>query len=486
MKRELVLLITLLVSHSYLSQRQANIWYFGDHAGLDFNSGSPVLINDGQTYYILCPGCHNEGTSVISDENGDLLFYTNGEKIWNSSHEVMANGDGLLGGASSTQSSLIVPQPGSSRFFYVFTTDHFQSSNELENGFRYSIVDMCLDEGLGDVVNNQKNILLLDSVAEKVTAVRHGNGIDYWVITHRYYSDAFYAYRLSELGIVDTVVSHIGAFHPTGVQNLYGAIGQLKASPNGEKLVIVNGNSGNSIAEFFDFNIHSGFVSNPVNLQWNSLNQFYGVSFSSDNTKLYISCLFNESGLYQFDLNAGNGNPDSIRDSRTQINISGEIVFPFWALQLATDGKIYVVRGGNNSSSYLSVIDSPNEVGLGCNYIENAIELQPMTVSFGLPNFIDSYDYSNELTECVVSVKDEEHHTPIVFPNPASEIVNFSFQDNQIRQVKLFDQRGSLVEDFLVSSIRFNLNVGHLSSGIYCVVIIDSNQKVFIEQVIKE
>ena len=101
-----------------VGQNQANIWYFGDHAGLDFNSGSPVVLNDGQTY--LSEG-HAEGTAVICDNTGSLLFYTNGETAWNSNHEIMFNGDGLLGTVSSTQSSLIIPKPGNERLFYLFT-----------------------------------------------------------------------------------------------------------------------------------------------------------------------------------------------------------------------------------------------------------------------------------------------------------------------------------------------------------------------------
>jgi len=257
------------------AQKQGNIWYFGDHAGLDFNSGSPVVLNNGQT---PLNGGHSEGTSVICDSSGQLLFYTNGRQVWNKNHQVMPNGDTLFSNSSSTQAALIIAQPGSSRYFYVFTVDDFYFDN-LQYGFRYTMVDLCLDNGFGDVIANQKNILVLDTVAEKITAVRHANGTDYWVIVHKFYSDAFYAYQLSSTGISAPVISHIGSVHPTGSQNISASIGQLKASPDGTKLAIVNGNSNHSIAEYFDFDKGTGLLSNMVDFQTNLLYNYYGCSF---------------------------------------------------------------------------------------------------------------------------------------------------------------------------------------------------------------
>src|SRR5690606_21331663 len=209
---KIVIIFIVLFPIFCFGQNQGNIWYFGNNAGLDFNSGSPVVLNDGQTEFVGCPGCHSEGTSVISDSAGDLLFYCNGSTIWNRNHQIMLDGDSLLSNNSSTQSSIILPLPGSSRYFYVFTTDDFYFNN-LQYGFRYSIVDICLDNGLGGVIKTEKNILLLDNVCEKLTAVRHANGTDYWVIVHKFQSNAFYSFQLSSSGIIDTVISNVGSVH---------------------------------------------------------------------------------------------------------------------------------------------------------------------------------------------------------------------------------------------------------------------------------
>jgi gliding motility-associated-like protein len=379
-----------------IAQKQGNIWYFGSHAGLDFNSGIPVPLSNGQTY--TPDGTPIEGTAVMSDNNGSLLFYTNGNKIWNRNQQLMPNGDSLFSTFSSTQGALIIPQPGSSRYYYVFTVDDFYL-DDLKYGFRYSVVDICLDGGLGDVISNRKNIKLLDTVAEKLTGVRHANGTDYWIIVHKYYSDAFYSYHLASTGIVGSVISHIGSRHPVayGPQNSGYALGYMKASPNGQKLVVVSGN-GYGLAEYFDFNRSTGVVSNFVNIQADSTYCYYGASFSPDNSKLYIACWLNDNGVYQFDLTAGGGNPNSVRGSKYKV--AGQSP-SHWAMQLGTDGKIYIAT----DTDYLSVINNPNNTGANCNYADSVIHLigGTGTQDDGLPNFIDSYDYSNILYSCTTA-----------------------------------------------------------------------------------
>jgi len=398
--KKIAILVLLFCANDCFSQMQGNIWYFGDHAGIDFSLGNPYGIGGGQTYFV--GGTHNEGTASICDNQGNLLFYTNGEKIWDRNHTVMPNGDSLSGGASSSQSSLIVPQPGSSRYFYVFTTDDF-FQHQLAGGFRYSIVDMCLNNGNGDVVPGEKDILKNYPVAEKLTAVRHGNGTDYWIIVHKYYSDAFLAYHLTSTGIFGgSIVSNVGSVHPQGSQIGTGAaIGQLKASPSGNKLALVTANDSNNIAEYFDFDINTGVVSNCVNIQSDPNYNYYGVSFSPDNSKLYITGCLNFNGIYQFDLNAGGGHPDSVRDSRTNITT---LPYNFWGLQLGKNGRIYVTHKEMGGFPWLSAINNPNVAGTGCNYVEKIVNLGGRDASYGLPNFIDSYDYSNTVTDCIDEV----------------------------------------------------------------------------------
>src|SRR5687768_9450754 len=166
------------------AQGEQNNWYFGKSAGINFTGDSAVAVTNGRLFT-------EEGSASISDKNGNLLFYTNGITVWNRNHKVMPNGNGLLGGKSSTQSALILQKPGSETIFYIFTTD-IQAQSD---GLRYSILDMSKDGGNGDIVF--KNTFMIAPTTEKLTAIRHSNGTDWWVIAHRWNSNAYMSFLVS-------------------------------------------------------------------------------------------------------------------------------------------------------------------------------------------------------------------------------------------------------------------------------------------------
>src|SRR5688572_1104153 len=184
----LCILIVLFISNEIVAQNQANNWYFGTGAGMTFNTIPPTLLTNGQTDT-------REGCSTISDTNGKLLFYTDGVTVWDSLHNIMPNGTGLFGDISSTQSAIIVPAPGSTSVFYIITTPYLLNTKPLA----FSVVDMILNNGLGDVTT--KNDTLLGLASEKVTAVKHQNGTDVWIIAHAYTNNNFYAFLLTSSGI---------------------------------------------------------------------------------------------------------------------------------------------------------------------------------------------------------------------------------------------------------------------------------------------
>ncbi|MDP1744912.1 MAG: hypothetical protein Q8L90_05005, partial [Bacteroidota bacterium] len=207
------------------------------------------------------PG-NQEGTACISDSSGNLLFYTGGETIWNKNHSPMPNGSGLMGGTSSTQSSIIIPLPNSDSIFYVFTSDEFQSyTSGPENGYRYTVVDMCLSNGTGDVLPSQKNILLLDSATEKLSACQDALGTGYWVMGHKMFSDEFHAWHLTAGGITNTVITNIGTLvgwdflHSSWVYSP--AQGQMKFNSSGTKLALAI-NSDPAVLDLLDFDASTG------------------------------------------------------------------------------------------------------------------------------------------------------------------------------------------------------------------------------------
>ncbi|MDP6909474.1 MAG: hypothetical protein QF371_08210, partial [Flavobacteriales bacterium] len=218
--KHLFLFILIVFFPVYLfGQGEANNWYFGQNAGVSFNSGSPVALTNG----ILST---SEGCASISDASGNLLFYTDGRFAYNRNHVQMPNGFGMLGNPSSAQSAIIVPKPGDDNRYYIFTV----AASGGPDGFRYSEIDLSLDGGLGDVIVATKNTLLFSPSVEKVAAVKHANGFHYWVISHGLNNNRYYSYLVDCNGISAPVISDVGQVEgPPGW-------GCLTASPDGQNL----------------------------------------------------------------------------------------------------------------------------------------------------------------------------------------------------------------------------------------------------------
>jgi gliding motility-associated-like protein len=361
-RRLLLSLLVITGSHSLFGQKQASIWYFGNYAGLDFNSGKAVALTGGQLRT-------SEGCATISDAGGALLFYTDGVSVWNRQHHLMPNGTGLFGNASSSQSAVIVPSPGNSNLYYIFTTDILSGGH----GLCYSLLDIRLDKGNGDIT--QKNIPLYSPATEKLTAMLHKNGRDIWVISHEANNNNFVAYLVDKDGVNPLPVkSSIGSVQGPGEIDM---IGCMTASPDGS--MIADAIQSQNATELFDFDNSTGFLYNPVRLP--SYGGEYGVTFSADNSKLYVSAL-TSAFLVQYDLSSKDPNDIIASDYVLKHGLS------FGAIQLAADGKIYISRPGLDS---LDVINSPNLQGNAAGYEQGAISLLGRKAELGLPNLIQSY-----------------------------------------------------------------------------------------------
>lgn len=384
----LFILFNLTTCAFALAQKQGYVWYFPSGLGLDFNNVPPTLITDGQIDNGETEG-GTEGCGSIASANGELLFYANGRYIWNRKHEIMRNGDGLMGDVSSTSGAVIIPMPGDNAKYYIFTTDAWQYVMPIEVG--YSIVDMCRDSGYGEVIAETKNTLLLENSSEKLAVTQHANGVDYWLVAHKHFSNAFYAYLITEHGISEPIVSEIGTVHGNlaykgdsrGYQD---AIGQMKISPDGSKLALVMENRKPDVIDLFDFDNSSGLLTEYKNLSdGTESGGIYGVAFSGDQSKLYVNGRF---GLYQFSLDAGSGTQEDIKASKYKL---AETKYVAGGLQLGPDGKIYVARG-----HYAGIIQNPNVVAPGCNFIDDAIDFQGSFLNFAFPTFMDNFNYPDK------------------------------------------------------------------------------------------
>ncbi len=375
-------------------QKEANWWFFGTAGGLDFNCSPPMRVHGVPLYM-------EEGCATISDANGNFLFTTNGATIWDRDLNPMPNGQGLAGTCqyypnSITQPALIVPKPGSSDLYYVFTVDCVEDT--LLGGMRYSIVDMSLNGGLGDVT--LKDQLLFVPACEKLAGMKHGS--NYWIIAHEFGTNNFYAYELTSTGLSSPIVSSTGQVHYyTPISAIIHipeqiARGHLKFSSDGSKLVALavpdeyDNDRYVLHPEVFSFNSSNGAIESQYVLPQQDSMPYYGASFSPDGSKLYLSSAWYEARVDQFDLLAGSVN--DIVNSRTWVNLDSlGNTNNAGALQLASDGKLYIATG----DPWLDAIEQPNEPGLDCAYRPQAAMLSvcPITtyVNWGLPNFVESY-----------------------------------------------------------------------------------------------
>ena len=427
------------------SQKESANWYFGEFAGLNFNSGNPVPLLDGKLDT-------REGCATISDPNGNLLFYTDGVTVWDRTHQVMPNGQMLLGHGSSTESALIIPKPGSKSRFYIFTIDqpsYYLKDIPVINGVNYSEVDLALNGGYGDIIDGVKNIHLITynpndvtenkyKSSEKITAVTHSDESSIWVITN--FINRFYSFLVDVNGVntspvISTVQQSVGPILNDDGANV-SAIGYLKVSPNGKKIAIAHsstavgsprtGRKKSGKVLLYDYNNSNGSVSGQIEILSGSYP--YGVEFSPNSKLLYITnSIFDENDtfvtgeLYQYNLEASNISVSQQAISSTQ-NVAG-------ALQLAINGRIY--RAGYKvlgKGLDISVIKDPNNIGMSCNYSENSINLGGKAANLGLPPFVQSiflYTFNYEFT-CL----GDQTHFFITSEEPYDSVV-WDFGDGQ-------------------------------------------------------
>ena len=378
--RSAIILFIFLASFNVFSQREAANWYFGQNAGLDFNSGQPLPNLDGQINSV-------EGSATISDRDGNLLFNTDGTTIWNSAHEVMPNGQGIKGSSSSTQTAIIVPNPMDNNIYYVFTTDDVLLGDTGGfNGFNYSIIDMSLDNGRGDVLN--KNVSLLPIGSEKVSGILNFNENYYWVTTH--FEDRFYSYKVDENGVDPSpIISIVGP----SIIDFKNGRGSLKFSPDGTKLAmsyLITEPGYASSLFVFDFDSTTGIVSNTTEIT-TSNRAYYGLEFSSNSKKLYASGVnyFKNNSLgniqiVQFDLES----PDFFSDEAIVLDFQNESkFFVSGTLQMGVDKKIY----HSIPNRGLSIIREPNNKAAWTNPDKFVIDLGGKESRFGLPQYVQSF-----------------------------------------------------------------------------------------------
>ncbi|MBL7928720.1 MAG: hypothetical protein JNL47_04465, partial [Bacteroidia bacterium] len=372
------------------AQNRNLVWCFGDSSGIDFNNiTTPVPIATGMDARGSC--------CSIADTSGNLLFYASGSDLLqipysesvivrNNLNQILQNGDSLVGTAWYRE-HVITDMPAISNQFYLFSVG---VTNNY--GFWYSVIDMSQNSGMGAVI--QKNVQLLNfKCTDGMTAIKHGNGRDWWVLFRRWdtVNDNFYKYLVTPAGISSLITQSIGS--ATDNNNT-----RIQFSHDGNKMVIINYRG---LMEIFDFNRCTGIISNPVTIHpeptWPPYNEFTFCEFSPSGRFLYVTSYWDTCYLYQYDLLS----PAPAATRITLDTITNDLI-GIGSLKLAPDGKIYLTHAWectafpycypypdsvyNTVNMYLSVINYPDSLGSACGYAPFSFYLGGKRTYYGLPN----------------------------------------------------------------------------------------------------
>ena len=338
------------------------VWYFGQNAGINFNDPQRAISGPMNT---------PEGTATISDRNGNVLFYTDGESVWNRENNVMPNGTDIGGNQESTQSSIIVPFPDDETLFYIFTTEEiFDNSGNDSYRMGYAVVDIKQDMGLGDVPI--KNKPLFERSTERVAAFAGGDST--WVVGHEFGTNTFRAYPVGAGGIGNPVLSSIGAIHSTS--NQADGEGYMVFNGAGDRLAVAI--EGQNAVEIFNFSDSTGMLDSLIRVDLNEAP--YGLAFSTNH--LFVTTM-NPSKLYRIKLDT----TAAAIENTPPLEVFNSGV-PLGAIQQSPNGQLFVARQGETSLGTITGADGPdNQVGFN----ENGFGLVGGTTSqLGLPNFVQN------------------------------------------------------------------------------------------------
>lgn len=372
----------------------ANIWYFGNGAGLDFNQedGLPDPPRSITTAHAMDAP---EGTATMSDANGQVLFYTDGRSVWNRENDKMPNGSAIGGDSTATQSVVIVPFPDDDTQYYLFTTQEVYGENTFL--LKYSVVDMKDDDGRGDVI--EKDIILFARSTEKLIAYEGGNG--FWLMAHEYGNNTFRAYPITAEGIGAPVLSSAGAVH--SLNDAFSGQAGMKFSADGGRIAVALIEGSDDYVELFEFDQQTGEV---VEFQYQiDLNQgggttndqVYDVHFSTGGNKLFASMNNRNSGtpggrILEYRIDTASTDASRLA-SRTDIAQGSGLNANIGAIQTGPDGQIYVaveVPGTPTASAFVGAIAANEDTASASAFTPQQVLLTVGNSRLGLPNFVQN------------------------------------------------------------------------------------------------
>ncbi len=350
-----------------LAQREFVEWHFGRNVRISFASGTPVQLSGGAVRAL-------EGSASICSPDGTFLFATDGITVYDPTGQIMPGGSDLGAHPSSTQAALIVPKPGAEGRYYVFSNG--ATENAYADGINVAEVDMLARSGLGVVTSKRRQ--LAQRTLEKMIAVPHANGRDFWLIARNAFIEEWYAWPITGSGIGPAVVNQ-----RVNVRISPTDIGWMRASPDGRRLAVASSSAARVTIIAFDAS--TGAMRKEREMYWET--GVYGVEFSPNGRYLYATN-YTRNDIVQWNLTL-----DSIDVEASRV-VVGTIpsATRLGALLRGPDGRIYIAQQNDANLAVeraLSVIPNPNEIGTNAGLLVNGFPLANGTSSsLGMPNVI--------------------------------------------------------------------------------------------------
>ena len=419
----------------------------------------------------------------ISDSLGNMLFYTNGCVVANAI-DTMLNGDSLnpgpcpqstcsTTGTAVTQGTIILPDPGNGLQYLLFHEKCDFTLNGSPSCLYTSIIDFS-QNSLGEVRNKNTVLFAHDLCDGSLTAVKHANGIDWWLLVHEKNNNCFARFLVSATGISGPSFQYIGTYF------IEDGHGTSKFSPDGNWYATSTNLGG---IDLYHFNRCNGLLSDWTYLDFPDSIWYNPVEFSPNSKVLYSD---SPESIFQFDLTAAN-----ISTSRQTVAINDGFIVNhsntyFWVPQLGPDGKIYY--SSRSCGLYLHVIEYPDSLGMGCNVMQHSISLS-ISNNYMVPNFpnyrLGALDSTNcdSLSSVGQNVLDEKN--VFMFPNPSGAQLHLGCvrAEEKIKELVFTDNLGRslLVEKDPLEVIDLTA----INNGIYF-LIIQTNRGLYHKKLVVE
>lgn len=490
--KKIIFLSLILNPYFLISQKHNYVWPAG-HDSFSSNAnfgGVDIVFTDDSLEFIEVDRSMNFETgfnAAMSDKNGNLQFYSNGCYIANFENDTIENGANInpgyvhdvkcqgaesYGYTSGIQSGIALTLPDSEGVYLLFHKRiyyEYNPFNIVTDRVFYTVVDMNLNGGKGKVT--LKNVVAIaDSTLAfgDMTAVKHANGQDWWVISPGFTNNVYHVILVKKEGVISVTQQAIG-----DSTTLYGeGAGQSTFSPDGSVYVRFNTEEG---IRMFDFDRVTGVFSNyqHINVDFGIFNPIGGgCAISPSGQYLYISA---RQQLYQFDLHA-----DNVEASQELIGewdgFGDPIPTDFGLAHAAPDCKIYIDTG--NDSKFIHVIHQPNEPGQNCNFEQRGFQA-PNYHGAAFPNFPDFRlsALGEPISPCAGYIVGSGEIPPTflpavsIFPNPVSEMLKILINRPLATESNLiiFNPYGQVLQSIQLPEIGDWLEVSTevLSSGVY-------------------